>query len=166
MRNLKIVLLSSLSLAIGCSHDKPSKTVPPAPAFEATAEPARPDEAASDGVNAIAPEDQVFFAFDSVVLDQAMRSILDDVAVWVRADPERTLLVQGHTDRSGDATYNLDLSSRRAHAVSDYLRQQGVPAAQLVVAAVGEAGAVLEPGRANRRVVIFATAQEATPTKG
>jgi peptidoglycan-associated lipoprotein len=68
-------------------------------------------------VAAIAPEDQVFFAFDSVTLDRSMQSILDDVAVWVRADPARTLLVQGHADRAGAASYNLDLSTRRAQAV-------------------------------------------------
>lgn len=166
MRNFNLGLLSSLSLVIGCAHDAPKPTVPPAPAFEETATPTRPDSAASEGVAAIAPEDQVFFAFDSVTLDRSMQSILDDVAVWVRADPARTLLVQGHADRAGAASYNLDLSTRRAQAVADYLRERGVPSIQVIVVAKGEDSASLVPGRANRRVVIFATAQEPTPTPG
>jgi outer membrane protein OmpA-like peptidoglycan-associated protein len=40
--------------------------------------------------------------------------------------------VNGHTDAVGDRDYNLDLSSRRAKAVVDYLVSQGVDPSRLV----------------------------------
>ncbi len=39
--------------------------------------------------------------------------------------------VDGHTDAVGNRDYNLDLSKRRAQAVSDYLVAQGVDASRL-----------------------------------
>lgn len=143
----------------GCSKDKKAKTTP-----ETT-------EVASPAQSAPTPEpressmltgDQIFFAFDSAELTGAGKGMLDEVATWVKANPERSILVRGHADKSGGADYNLDLSSRRAQAVGAYLQSQGVGENQLILAAVGETMADLEPAGANRRVVIYATAVESS----
>ncbi|MCE9574854.1 MAG: OmpA family protein [Deltaproteobacteria bacterium] len=154
-------LFASLIASAGCSSEKHAATVPAAPEFkDPPALEARPASAASDGAMRIAPEDQVFFALDSAVLQPSALPLLDDVAAWVLANPERTLRVQGFADPVGTKDYNLALSMRRADAVVAYLRTRGVPTAQLTTAAVGEHDAVLEPRSANRRVVIYATALE------
>ena len=125
------------------SEARPAKTVP-APL------------AASDGEKVIPPDDQLLFAFDSDFLDREAEELLVQVAAWAKANPAREVVVQGHADRSGDAAYNLDLSQRRARAVGDQLMRLGVARDRVVLLAVGEAEATVEPAPGNRRVIIFA----------
>lgn len=47
----------------------------------------------------------------------------------------------GHADASGDAGANAELGRRRAEAVANWLRGQGVPSSALRVETVGERGA-------------------------
>jgi outer membrane protein OmpA-like peptidoglycan-associated protein len=68
--------------------------------------------------------------------------------------------IVGHTDSIGDDAYNMDLSKRRAHAVTEYLRGKGIKLADRFEATgMGEtkplADNSTEEGRAqNRRVTI------------
>ncbi len=67
--------------------------------------------------------------------------------------------VQGHTDNSGDAAYNQDLSQRRAQAVADALASKGVATGRMTVEGFGLTRPVAsnddDAGRAkNRRVEI------------
>jgi outer membrane protein OmpA-like peptidoglycan-associated protein len=68
--------------------------------------------------------------------------------------------IEGHTDNTGDATYNLELGEERAMAVRDYLaKAHGIALNRLNVISYGEEKPVAEnsnrEGRAqNRRVVI------------
>lgn len=162
--HLASILLATLTLVgAGCSrNNNPSTSVPvEAPDF-AEAEQAQVEAPtpASDGVKPIGPEDQVFFANDSDDLQPMGRQVLDDVAAWVKSNPERQVVVQGHADKTGTASHNLDLSARRAQAVGSYLKDLGVPSNQVVIAAAGEEQAGLDPAPANRRVLIFASAIE------
>jgi OmpA-OmpF porin, OOP family len=68
----------------------------------------------------------------------------------------RRLRIEGHTDASGSARANQDLSRRRAQAVADYLVQAGIDRARLEVAGYGSSKPL--PGTApqsaaNRRVM-------------
>ncbi|MEL6182103.1 MAG: OmpA family protein [Myxococcota bacterium] len=66
------------------------------------------------------------------------RSLLEQVAKAVKDDPgNRQLQIAGHADDSGDDTYNLGLSERRAKAVYDALVSIGVDPQRLVVQAWG-----------------------------
>jgi outer membrane protein OmpA-like peptidoglycan-associated protein len=155
-------LATALLCGAACSSkDKAASTVPAAPEFaeQDKVEDSTPTPA-SDSDQPIAPEDQVFFALDSDDLEPRARLMLDDVAAWVKSNPEREILVQGHADSSGSKEHNLDLSARRAQAVGAYLKEKGVGDDQLVLAAQGEQGAGLKPVAANRRVVIYATVIE------
>jgi outer membrane protein OmpA-like peptidoglycan-associated protein len=63
----------------------------------------------------------------------------------------------------GTASYNLDLSRRRAAAVADYLTARGVPAARLATSGRGETDPVAPNDtdadrQLNRRVEVVVTA--------
>ena len=53
--------------------------------------------------------------------------------------PESIVTIEGHTDASGSAAYNLELSRVRARAVRDYLVQRhGIDAARLKTVGYGK----------------------------
>ena len=65
--------------------------------------------------------------------------------------------VQGHTDNTGAANYNMDLSERRARTVAQYLASLGIAFSRFQIEPYGEdvpyASNSTESGRAlNRRV--------------
>jgi len=76
---------------------------------------------------------QVNFARDSDrIVGRPSFQILDAVAAVLAAHPEITRVdVEGHTDNTGDAAHNRDLSQRRAAAVQAYIVTRGVDAARL-----------------------------------
>ena len=69
--------------------------------------------------------DGVNFLYNSHELTDEARGILDRVADSLIQLPELRLEVAGHTDATGDPTYNQELSMQRAEAVRDYLVAQG-----------------------------------------
>jgi hypothetical protein len=107
----------------------------------------------------ISIDGKVHFQLDKAEILPLGKGLLDDVASVLRSHPEVLLLeIQGHTDVSGAAEYNLELSSRRAEAVRRYLIEvQGVNPERLVARGLGES-APIRPGstpddhEANRRV--------------
>lgn len=81
----------------------------------------------------------VLFEFDSSELtDPASAKIAAVAEIVVRLAPARILSVEGHTDSVGDVEYNLELSLRRAVAVSDALQAGGVDVARLRTVGHGE----------------------------
>ena len=102
---------------------------------------------------------RVFFAFDRANLSDADRQIIIQAAEDYRRTGTARITATGHTDTSGSAAYNLELSQRRAEAVASELVRQGVPATDIVTIGRGEedllvptADGVREPR--NRRVEI------------
>jgi OmpA-OmpF porin, OOP family len=78
---------------------------------------------------------------------------------YLQANPNKKLMVTGHTDNVGDAQKNIDLSAARAAFVKTQLAKRGMPAAQIETAGKGMAEPVTDnatpDGRAkNRRVTI------------
>ncbi|MEQ6247794.1 OmpA family protein [Sulfitobacter sp. HNIBRBA3233] len=76
----------------------------------------------------------------------------------IAENPRTVLLVEGHTDAVGDATYNLALSDRRAETVALALTEYfEVPAENMIVQGYGESQLkvpTLEAEQANRRAVV------------
>lgn len=104
------------------------------------------------------PQD-ILFEVDSTYVAPALRDDLAAVAESLNRYPESTVQVLGHTDNTGSAEYNLDLSQRRAGAVSSILIDGGVSSYRVQTIGRGEDQPVssnLTPeGRAqNRRVDI------------
>jgi outer membrane protein OmpA-like peptidoglycan-associated protein len=83
--------------------------------------------------------DRVYFEADRAVIKPVSYPLLDAVSSTLRGNPEIQLVeVQGHTDERGDDAKNLELSTRRAAAVKDYLVSRGVEAHRLTVQGYGE----------------------------
>lgn len=101
----------------------------------------------------------VTFRTDSSDLNAQFFKVLDGVALVAQKYDKTIIEVAGHTDNTGDAGYNRQLSQRRANSVAQYLRSKGVIDARIMTAAGGEeypiANNSTEQGRqANRRVEI------------
>lgn len=104
------------------------------------------------------PQD-ITFDTDSAAVRSSLRSDLGKVANNLLRYPDSRVQVIGHTDNTGDATYNLGLSLRRANAVADILQTNGVGFDRIVTRGAGEeqplASNLTPEGRAqNRRVEI------------
>ena len=83
--------------------------------------------------------------------------VLQSIVALLRDHPELRLRVEGHTDDVGDDATNRALSERRAAAVRAHLVAQGIDAARLESAGMGESSPVspnmtAEGRQRNRRV--------------
>ena len=99
----------------------------------------------------------VNFDFDSATPMQGSQVVLDIAAETLLGNREVLVRVEGHTDATGPAEYNRDLSRRRAEAVRDMLIVAGVNAERLQVVAHGEdqplaTNETADGRRINRRV--------------
>lgn len=104
----------------------------------------------------------IYFDTDSAAVRPESRPTLEEIAALLGSQPDMKLLVVGHTDNQGGFDYNIDLSSRRAAAVTGYLVEAyGVDAGRLKPWGVGYTAPVASntsvEGRArNRRVELVA----------
>lgn len=98
----------------------------------------------------------VFFATDSYVLEDASKTELNKLVELLANNPGLQVEIGGHTDSVGGDAENLTLSERRAGAVVDYLVANGIEVGRLKAKGYGETQPVAsndtEQGRAlNRR---------------
>lgn len=105
------------------------------------------------------PQD-ILFAVDSDYVAPGLQSDLRVLARSLNDYPNTTVDVIGHTDNTGDASYNQQLSNRRAQSVARVLNDSGVALTRVRAYGRGEDAPVasnLTPeGRAqNRRVEII-----------
>ncbi|NJK90095.1 MAG: OmpA family protein [Myxococcales bacterium] len=85
------------------------------------------------------------FAFDSADIDPSSHSLLDQVALTIKANPQlERIRVEGHTDERGPNAYNLRLSQARADSVMRYLVAQGVSQRRLESVGYGEERPLVE----------------------
>jgi hypothetical protein len=120
--------------------------------------------AAPRAVAAVAPVPSartflVFFDWSKADLTDRARQIIGEAAA-ARGQGVTRIEVNGFTDRSGPADYNMQLSIRRGNAVATELVRRGVPRNEIVTRGFGEennlvptADGVREPQ--NRRVEII-----------
>ncbi len=99
----------------------------------------------------------ILFDVNKDVVKPAAKSSLAKAAEVLVKYPDTYITVEGHTDSTGSAEYNQELSERRALHVRDVLAQDGVPVARLDVKGYGASdpiadNATAEGRQANRRV--------------
>lgn len=102
----------------------------------------------------------ILFATDSAAVSGVAQNDLYAVARNLNQYPNSRVEVIGHTDNTGAAAYNADLSQRRAQSVAGILTAGGVASGRIVAVGRGEdqpiASNSTASGRAqNRRVEIL-----------
>lgn len=132
------------------------------------------DELAGSGVQVIRDGDNirlqlpsnVTFAVDSTTIASSFDPVLVDVAKVLNRYEKTTMLVEGHTDSTGDANYNQRLSENRALAVRNHLVGNGVDQRRVTTVGYGETMPVADNSTAdgrqlNRRVELRIIPNEA-----
>ncbi|OLQ91921.1 hypothetical protein BIY22_16830 [Vibrio panuliri] len=99
------------------------------------------------------------FALNSSKLKPESAAKLDELVQLLNDYPQAQVEIVGHTDSSGAAEYNQQLSEKRAQSVAAVLTERGVDASRITVSGEGEANPIASnetrEGRAqNRRVDI------------
>ncbi len=80
----------------------------------------------------------VYFDFDSYVVGDDYRPVIEANARQLQKDPKEHMAVQGHTDDRGSSEYNLALGQRRAEAVVKSLELLGAQPTQLEAVSFGK----------------------------
>ena len=122
-------------------------------------------EEVEEVAEAVRVELDVKFDFDKADVKQDSYSDIENLAEFMKQYPQTATTVEGHTDSTGNAAYNQNLSERRAAAVRDTLvNQYGVEADRVNAVGYGKDRPVADnatnEGRAiNRRVEASVEAQ-------
>ena len=120
MRSLKVLAVCAIALLVtGCSC-RTASTDGEIPGIEG------------------GPLQDVHFGFDSYKLDATAKGIIASNAAWLKANPGKTVQVEGHCDERGTNEYNMVLGSNRARAAADALRSEGIEASSLSTVSYGE----------------------------
>lgn len=80
----------------------------------------------------------VYFDYDSFIVKDEFKPVLAAHAQYLNANPNRRIVIQGHTDERGGREYNLALGQKRAEAVLRSLALLGVPEARMEAVSFGE----------------------------
>ena len=80
----------------------------------------------------------VYFDFDSYVVKDEYRPLIDSYAKTLAADRKKHLVVEGHTDERGGREYTLALGQKRAEAVAKALALLGAADAQVEAVSFGK----------------------------
>lgn len=152
-----VIALMPVLLLIGCGDkavkpDEPATapvTVEDSDAGVTTAEPAegerlqdvtqQPGEVAPVTEEAdLLSERKIYFDFDESDIKDEFREILQAHADFLAANPNASVVIEGHCDERGTREYNMALGERRAHAVFQFLTLQGVSKNQVRTVSFGE----------------------------
>jgi peptidoglycan-associated lipoprotein len=81
-------------------------------------------------------DDAIFFDFDSALVRDDARPVLQAVAAQLRQRPA-SLRIEGNCDELGTVEYNLALGEQRARAAKEYLVHLGVPSEAIATISYG-----------------------------
>jgi outer membrane protein OmpA-like peptidoglycan-associated protein len=92
-----------------------------------------------EGIDVVFDENSgVYFATNKSTLNSKSKTNLNKLAGIFKEYPDTNIIVEGHTDNTGDDSYNMSLSQKRANAVTNYLISQGISKSRLTTYAHGE----------------------------
>jgi peptidoglycan-associated lipoprotein len=86
----------------------------------------------------VAELSDIYFDFDQYAIRGEARSVLEANAGFLKSQPPRDILIEGHCDERGTGAYNLVLGERRAQAAKRYLQELGVAPSQLRITSYGK----------------------------
>ena len=107
----------------------------------------------------------VFFDTDQYAITANSKLSLDKLVKIFVLNPETDILIEGHTDDVGTSPYNLRLSKKRAVAVGNFIKADGINPSRLTIKWYGESQPktdnATDVGKAgNRRVEFGITANQ------
>ncbi|GGE28528.1 OmpA family protein [Psychroflexus planctonicus] len=107
----------------------------------------------------------VYFATNQAQINADSKSSLSKLAEILKQYPKTNIVVEGHTDSTGNETYNMDLSKRRSMSVTDFLMKNGIDSSRLITKWFGEeqpkhTNETAEGRAKNRRVELAIVANE------
>jgi len=80
----------------------------------------------------------VHFPFDSFVLDDTAKKTLRGNAQTLKDHSALKIQVEGHCDQRGGIQYNIALGERRANAIRDSLKKQGIAGDRITTISYGK----------------------------
>ncbi|MDP1654190.1 MAG: OmpA family protein, partial [Rhodocyclaceae bacterium] len=80
----------------------------------------------------------VFFDYDSYVIKDEFKSLVEAHAQFLVANPKVKMLIQGNADERGSREYNLALGQKRAEALKKTLTLLGAREDQVEAVSLGE----------------------------
>ncbi|MGF6276287.1 outer membrane protein OmpA-like peptidoglycan-associated protein [Massilia sp. UYP11] len=78
------------------------------------------------------------FASGSAKLPASAIPAINELATMLKNDPEREVVIEGHTDSVGSPRYNQALALKRAEAVRDALIRRGIDTRRIAIRSYGE----------------------------
>lgn len=130
---------------------EPVLPTPPLPPVVEAAPPPPPPPPAPEVVCSPGPF-IVFFDWDRSDITPEASSILDNAVSQYQSCGNAHVMLAGHADRSGPASYNVGLSQRRADAVKAYLSSRSIPDGVISTEAFGESRPRVETADGVREV--------------
>jgi len=102
----------------------------------------------------------VLFDFEQSNLRAQAQDTISKAVAFLRDNPERIALIEGHTDHIGDEQFNQGLSMQRSESVKNALINQGISTSRIKTAGLGETKPTADNNTAagrqsNRRVEII-----------
>ena len=82
--------------------------------------------------------ESVYFDFDRSAVATRERPKVEAAVKWMKENPAKRVVLEGHCDWRGTAEYNLGLGDRRATAVRKYLESLGVDSKRLEIISKGD----------------------------
>ena len=115
-------------------------------------------ERVGDKVNLIMPGNITFGSGRNAIASN-FYEVLNSVVIVLKEYDKTLVVVSGHTDSDGSASFNQTLSEERAQSVANYLQSQGVNPVRLETIGFGEtqplaSNSTAEGKAQNRRVEI------------
>jgi len=107
----------------------------------------------------------ILFDVDKADLKPVAQSNLHNLSASLQNNPETNITIIGHTDNTGSADHNMDLSIRRAESVRSFIAADNVSTSRLTTTGKGPSEPIADnatvAGRAqNRRVEIAIVAND------
>lgn len=174
---MRVILAAFVALALftatACTttavlHERTPVTVAaaPPPPPPPPPEPAPPPRVEVEAER-IRVDEKIHFEIDSAEISAQSDDLLEEIAQVLSDNPHvKKVRIEGHTDNTGSAPYNMDLSRRRARSVLDRLVENGVERSRLVSEGYGltrpiESNDTVSGRSANRRVEFNIIEQDA-----
>lgn len=149
-----MVSILCITLATGCGSARKRKSAAEMAALEDAAISGEdiPLESIPEGefvepeaVGIVGVFSDIYFEYDKSRIRQADYPTLNKIGKWLKKNPDKDIMIEGHCDERGSSEYNMALGEQRALSARRYLISLGVDSAGLHTVSYGEEKPV-DPG--------------------